>query len=62
LEKIQLIYAPSQETLFSTRTIIGEDGEEIEIVEPIEADEELDDAFDEELPDFLDGEEFNVFD
>jgi segregation and condensation protein B len=62
LEKIQLIYAPSQETLFSTRTIIGEDGEEIEIVEPIEADEELDDTFDEELPDFLDGEEFNVFD
>jgi hypothetical protein len=27
-----------------------------------EADEELDDTFDEELPDFLDGEEFNVFD
>ena len=63
MEKIQLIYAPPQETLFSTRTIIGEDGEEVEIVEPIEGTDDDDDSdFDEELPDFLDGEEYNVFD
>ena len=62
MEKIQLIYAPPQESLFSTRTIIGEDGEEIEIVEEIAADnEDMEDAFDEELPEFLEGEEFTVF-
>lgn len=60
MEKIQLIYAPPQETLFSTRTIIDENGEEVEIIEPIEQ-VDIDDEFDEELPDFLDGEEFNVF-
>ena len=64
MEKIQLIYAPPQETQFSTRTIIGEDGEEIEIVEPIEtaSDDDDDTGFDDELPDFLDGEEYTVFD
>lgn len=64
MEQIQLIYAPPQETLFSTRTIINDDGEEVEIVEPIEAvaADEMDDAFDEELPEFLEGEEFTVFD
>lgn len=64
MEQIQLIYAPPQETLFSTRTIINDDGEEVEIVEPIEAvaSDEMDDAFDEELPEFLEGEEFTVFD
>ena len=46
LEKIQLIYAPSQETLFSTRTIIDENGEEVEIIEPIEQ-VDIDDEFDE---------------
>ena len=63
MEKIQLIYAPPQDTLFSTRTIIGEDGEEIEIVEPIEnTEEDFDENFDEELPEFLEGEDFDVFD
>lgn len=62
MEKIQLIYAPPQESLFSTRTIIGEDGEEIEILEPIEGADDIDeDAFDEELPEFLEGEDFTVF-
>ena len=62
MEKIQLIYAPPQESLFSTRTIIGEDGEEIEIIEEIATDnEDMEDAFDEELPEFLEGEEFTVF-
>ena len=61
MEKIQLIYAPPQETLFSSRTIIGEDGEEIEIIEPIEGVDDIDDEFDEELPEFLEGEEFTVF-
>ena len=61
MEKIQLIYAPPQETLFSSRTIIGEDGEEIEIIEPIEGADDIDDEFDEELPEFLEGEEFTVF-
>lgn len=58
MEQIQLIYAPPQDTLFSTRTIIGENGEEI--VEEVAADVEED--FEEELPDFLEGENFKVFD
>ena len=62
MEKIQLIYAPPQETLFSTRTIIGDDGEEIEIVEPIDTTSDDDAGFDDELPEFLDGEEYDVFD
>lgn len=57
MEKIQLIYAPAQETLFSTRTIIGDNGEEI--VEEVAADVEED--IEDELPDFLEGEDFKVF-
>ncbi|MBP3291231.1 MAG: SMC-Scp complex subunit ScpB [Clostridia bacterium] len=57
MEKIQLIYAPTQETLFSTRTIIGDNGEEI--VEEVAADVEED--IEDELPDFLEGEDFKVF-
>ncbi len=60
MEKIQLIYAPPQDTLFSTRSLIGENGEEVEIAEGIAA--ELEDEFDEELPEFLEGESFKVFD
>ena len=57
MEKIQLIYAPAQETLFSTRTIIGDNGEEI--VEEVAA--EVEEDIEDELPDFLEGEEFKVF-
>ncbi len=60
MEKIQLIYAPPQETLFSTRTLIGDNGEEVEITEEVAAD--VDDEFEEELPEFLEGESFKVFD
>ena len=57
MEKIQLIYAPAQETLFSTRTIIGDNGEEI--VEEVAA--EVVEDIEDELPDFLEGEDFKVF-
>lgn len=57
MEKIQLIYAPAQETLFSTRTIIGDNGEEI--VEEVAA--EVEEDIEDELPDFLEGEDFKVF-
>ena len=57
MEKIQLIYAPAQETLFSTRTIIGDNGEEI--VEEVAA--EVEEDIENELPDFLEGEDFKVF-
>ena len=57
MEKIQLIYAPTQETLFSTRTIIGDNGEEI--VEEVAA--EVEEDIEDELPDFLEGEDFKVF-
>lgn len=57
MEKIQLIYAPAQETLFSTRTIIGDNGEEI--VEDVAA--EVEEDIEDELPDFLEGEDFKVF-
>ena len=57
MEKIQLIYAPTQETLFSTRTIIGDNGEEI--VEEVAA--EVKEDIEDELPDFLEGEDFKVF-
>lgn len=57
MEKIQLIYAPTQETLFSTRTIIGDNGEEV--VEEVAA--EVEEDIEDELPDFLEGEDFKVF-
>lgn len=57
MEKIQLIYAPTQETLFSTRTIIGDNGEEIVEEVASEVEEDIED----ELPDFLEGEDFKVF-
>ena len=57
MEKIQLIYAPTQETLISTRTIIGDNGEEI--VEEVAA--EVEEDIEDELPDFLEGEDFKVF-
>lgn len=57
MEKIQLIYAPTQETLFSTRTIIGDNGEET--VEEVAA--EVEEDIEDELPDFLEGEDFKVF-
>ena len=57
MEKIQLIYTPTQETLFSTRTLIGDNGEEI--VEEVAA--EVEEDIEDELPDFLEGEDFKVF-
>ncbi len=72
LEKIQLIYAPMQETLFRERTIEDEgDGErdDVQIAEEAAADvieqstEAIDEAMDDmddEIPEFLQGEEISV--
>ena len=57
MNKIQLIYAPPQDSLFSNRTIIGENGEEV-----LDVAADMEDEFEDELPDFLEGESYNVFD
>lgn len=54
MEKIQLIYTPPQDTLFHSRTILDEDGKEVELLSEVALDE---DEEDNELPDFLSGEE-----
>lgn len=60
LEKLKEIYAPSRETLFGQRDLYDEDGNLIEAA----ADEEAPEDFpeEEEIPDFLAGEEIEVFD
>lgn len=59
LEKLMLISAPSQETLFHNRSILeGEDGEGEQASELVASDEFDDD----EIPDFLEGEQYEVFD
>ena len=61
LEKLKEIYAPSRETLFGQRDLYDEDGNDIEAAA---ADEEAPEDFpeEEEIPDFLAGEEIEVFD
>ena len=61
LEKLKEIYAPSRETLFGQRDLYDEDGN---LIEAAAADEEAPDDFpkEEEIPDFLAGEEIEVFD
>lgn len=61
LEKLKEIYAPSRETLFGQRDLYDEDGN---LIEATAADEEAPDDFpeEEEIPDFLAGEEIEVFD
>ncbi len=59
LEKLMLISAPSQETLFHNRSILeGEEGEGEQASELVASDEFDDD----EIPDFLEGEQYEVFD
>lgn len=64
LEKLMLINAPTQETLFHTRTIMDEDGNLVEehTLEEAAADNAPDDTADDEIPEFLEGEQFEVFD
>lgn len=64
MEKIQLIYTPPQETLFHTRTIYDENGNIIEELEGVETEElaAADIIPDDEIPDFLKGEEFETID
>ena len=64
LEKLMLINAPTQETLFHTRTIMDEDGNVVEehTLEEAAADNAPDDTADDEIPEFLEGEQFEVFD
>lgn len=61
LEKLKEIYAPSRETLFGQRDLYDEDGN---LIEAAAADEEAPEDFpeEEEIPDFLAGEEIEVFD
>lgn len=61
LEKLKEIYAPSRETLFGQRDLYDEDGN---LIEAAAADEEAPEDFpeEEEIPDFLTGEEIEVFD
>ena len=64
LEKLMLINAPTQETLFHTRTIMDEDGNVVEehTLEEAAADNAPDNTADDEIPEFLEGEQFEVFD
>lgn len=61
LEKLKEIYAPSRETLFGQRDLYDENGN---LIEAAAADEEAPEDFpeEEEIPDFLAGEEIEVFD
>lgn len=61
LEKLKEIYAPSRETLFGQRDLYDEDGN---LIEAAAADDEAPEDFpeEEEIPDFLAGEEIEVFD
>lgn len=62
LEKLMLINGPSQETLFHNRSILdGEEGDDaMEEVAADNAEDEIED--DDEIPEFLEGETFEVFD
>lgn len=59
LEKLMLISAPSQETLFHNRSILEGEESEGEQANELVASDEFDD---DEIPDFLEGEQYEVFD
>ena len=61
LEKLMLINAPSQETLFHNRTILDEDDVDNETLAVMAAAADVDEE-EEEIPEFLEGEQFEVFD
>lgn len=61
LEKLMLINAPSQETLFHNRTILDEDDVDNETLAGMAAAADVDEE-EEEIPEFLEGEQFEVFD
>lgn len=61
LEKLMLINAPSQETLFHNRTIMDEEEVENETLANMAAAADVDEE-EEEIPEFLEGEQFEVFD
>ena len=89
LEKIDLIYAPQQETLFHNRTFLGENGEVVDVeekesdiinalkqvedelsesiknddgeIEEISKKVAADTASDDEIPDFLRGENYETY-
>ena len=67
MEKIQLIYQPPQDSLFHNRTLYDEEGNlieenQLEEVASDIVDENLDqvEEINEEIPEFLDGEEYQV--
>ena len=65
LEQLRIINTPSQETLFHTRTILDEDENVVEqqVIAEVAADVASEEKPDEdEIPDFLAGENFEVFD
>jgi len=64
LENLRLLNGENQETLFHTRTILGEDDSVVEQVMIAEAMGDGSESVpeEEEIPDFLQGEEFEVFD
>ena len=53
MEMLQEIYMPAQDTLFSTRSILDE---------PEEGAEAAADIDEEEIPEFLEGEDIEVYD
>lgn len=71
-EKLRLINAPSQATLFHTRSIYDEDGNLVEqqMISEAAADDldntqsiaDVQPEEDDEIPEFLEGEQFEVFD
>ena len=60
LENLMILNAPSQETLFHNRTIMDEDELESETLAGQAAADSQEDE--EEIPEFLEGENFEVFD
>lgn len=65
LEQLRLISAPSQETLFHTRTILDEEENLVEeqVIAEVAADvENPQEPEEDEIPEFLEGETFEVFD
>ena len=60
LENLMILNAPSQETLFHNRTIMDEDELESETLAGQAAADSQE--YEEEIPEFLEGENFEVFD
>ena len=65
LEQLRLISGPSQETLFHTRTILDDDENVVEqqVIAEVAADAiDVEKPEEDEIPEFLEGENFEVFD